>query len=103
MTTIQLYRKHKAGEVSKEKFLYEVRRDNNLPWITNLTSYEDAIKILKNKSIISDEKPAIVSIPAIGLMTEAKETKKELTLDTVNPYEYRQGLQYELAELDEYT
>jgi len=103
MTTIQLYRKHKAGEVSKEKFLYEVRRDNNLPWITNLTSYEDAIKILKNKSIISDEKPAIVSIPAIGLMTEAKETKKELTLDTVNPYEYRHGIQYELAELDEYT
>ena len=39
MTTIQLYRKHKAGEVSREKFLYEVRRDNNLPFITNLTSY----------------------------------------------------------------
>jgi hypothetical protein len=54
MTTIDLYRKHKAGEVSREKFLYEVRRDNNLPFITNLTSYDDAVKILKNKGIVSE-------------------------------------------------
>lgn len=103
MTTIQLYRKHKAGEVSKEKFLYEVRRDNNLPFITNLTSYEDAVKILKNKGIVTDETPVIVGTPAIGLMTEAKEAKKELTLDTVNPYEYRHGLQHELEQMDEYN
>lgn len=103
MTTFELYRKHKSGEISREKFLYEVRRDNNLPWITNLTSYNDAITILKNKGIVTDETPAIVNIPAIGLMTEAKEAKKELTLDTVNPYEYRHGLQYELNELGEYT
>ena len=43
MTIIQLYRKHKAGEVSREKFLYEVRKDNNLPWVTNITSYDDAV------------------------------------------------------------
>ena len=103
MTTFELYCKHKKGEISKEKFLYEVRRDNNLPWITNLTSYNDAITILKNKGIVTDETPAIVNIPAIGLMTEAKETKIELTLDTVNPYEYRHGLQYELVELDDYS
>jgi len=54
MTTIQLYRKHKAGEVSRDKFLYEVRRDQNLPWVTNITSYDDAVKILKNKGIISE-------------------------------------------------
>jgi hypothetical protein len=54
MRTIELYRKHKAGEVSREKFLYEVRRDNNLPWVTNVTSYDDAVKILKNKGIISE-------------------------------------------------
>jgi hypothetical protein len=54
MTTIDLYRKHKAGEVSREKFLYEVRRDNNLPFITNLTSYDDAVKILKNKGIVTE-------------------------------------------------
>ncbi len=54
MRTIELYRKHKAGEVSREKFLYEVRRDKNLPWVTNVTSYNDAIKILKNKGVISE-------------------------------------------------
>jgi len=54
MTTLELYRKHKAGDVSREKFLYEVRRDPKLPWILNTTSYDDAVKILKNKSIISE-------------------------------------------------
>jgi hypothetical protein len=54
MRTIELYRKHKAGQVSREKFLYEVRRDKNLPWVTNVTSYDDAVKILKNKGIISE-------------------------------------------------
>ena len=44
MTTIDLYKKHKAGEVSREKFLYEVRRDAQLPWIISVTSYDDAIK-----------------------------------------------------------
>jgi hypothetical protein len=54
MRTIELYRKHKAGEVSREKFLYEVRRDKNLPWVTNITSYDDAVRILKNKGVISE-------------------------------------------------
>lgn len=54
MTTIELYRRHKAGEVGRDRFLYEVRRDKNLPWVTNVTSYDDAVKILKNKGIISE-------------------------------------------------
>lgn len=54
MTTIELYRKHKAGEVGRDRFLYEVRRDKNLPWVTNITSYDDAVKILKNKGVISE-------------------------------------------------
>lgn len=54
MTTIKLYRKHKAGDISRDRFLYEVRRDKNLPWVTNITSYDDAVKILKNKGIISE-------------------------------------------------
>lgn len=54
MTTIDLYKKHKAGQVSRESFLYEVRRDAKLPWITNLTSYADAVTILKNKGIIRE-------------------------------------------------
>ena len=54
MTVANLFAKHRAGEVTKEKFLYEVRKDAQLPFISNLTSYDDAIKILKQKSVIKE-------------------------------------------------
>ena len=54
MTVANLFAQHRAGKVSKEKFLYEVRRDAQLPFISNLTSYEDAIKILKQKGMIKE-------------------------------------------------
>lgn len=104
MTTIQLYSKHKAGEISRERFLYEVRRDNNLPFITNLTSYDDAIKILKNKNIISEVTTAVETPTTVGLMTEGKKKEvKELHIDVANPYEYRHGLQHELEQMDDYS
>jgi hypothetical protein len=108
MTTIDLYRKHKAGEVSREKFLYEVRRDNNLPFITNLTSYDDAVKILKNKGIVTEvdtkEAKADEAVKA-EVKPKAPTTKKPKTLhlDVAHPYEYRLGLQQELNTLGEYT
>jgi hypothetical protein len=80
MTTLELYRKHKAGDVSREKFLYEVRRDNNIPWVLNTTSYDDAIKILKNKGIISEDNSTLtkgvgkVVEPSSIEMTEAPNT-----------------------------
>jgi hypothetical protein len=88
MTTIQLYRKHKAGEVSREKFLYEVRRDQNLPWVTNVTSYDDAVKILKNKGIISEADANVATDPAV---------------DKVNPYFLKKGVQKILANEKELT
>jgi hypothetical protein len=54
MTIAKLYENHKSGKVSKQSFLNEARKDANLPWVNNLTSYEDAVKILKNKGIISE-------------------------------------------------
>jgi len=108
MTILELYRKHKSGEISREKLLYEVRRDNNLPFITNLTSYDDAVKILKNKGIITeiDTKEAKAD-EAVKAEVKAKSSSvkkpKELHIDYTNPYEYRHGLQHELTELDEYT
>jgi hypothetical protein len=54
MTIAKLYENHKNGKVSKQSFLYEARKDANLPWVNNFTSYEDAVKILKNKRIISE-------------------------------------------------
>ena len=88
MTTIELYRKHKAGQVSKNKFLYEVRKDANLPWVTNLTSYDDAVKILKNNRIISEADANIATDPAV---------------DRVNPYYLKRGVQMLLDKEKELT
>ena len=108
MTTIDLYRKHKAGEISREKFLYEVRRDNNLPFITNLTSYDDAVKILKNRGIVTevDTKEAKADEAVKAEVKPKKVTQpklKELHIDQANPYEYRHGLAHELHQLDDYS
>lgn len=81
MTTLELFRKHRKGEVSRERFLYEVRRDNNLPWVTNVTSYDDAVKILKNKGII---KEAAVTPENIHTAPE---------VDRVNPYFLKKGVE----------
>ena len=81
MTTAILFKKHRAGEISKEKFLYEVRRDQQLPFITNMTSYEDSIKILKNKSIV----------------------KEASAQDNIHPYTLKRGAEAELLKGGEIT
>jgi hypothetical protein len=76
MTTAILFKKHRAGEISKEKFLYEVRRDQQLPFITNMTSYDDSIKILKNKGIV----------------------KEAIAADNIHPYLLKKGIEAELLK-----
>ena len=107
MTTLELYRKHKSGDISREKFLYEVRRDNNLPYITNLTSYTDAVQILKNKGIVTEETKEAKADEAVKAEVKPKKSTepklKELHIDYANPYEYRHGLAHELDAIGEYT
>jgi len=88
MTILELYKKHKSGTVSRDKFLYEVRKDNNLPWVTNMTSYEDAVQILKNKGIIREMDANVPVDPAV---------------DLVNPYFLKRGVQSILAKEKELT
>lgn len=88
MTTAKLYRKFKAGEISRDRFLYEVRRDSNLPWITNTTSFDDAVRILKNKSIINEMDQNVKTDPAV---------------DRVNPYFLKKGVEKLLAKEKELT
>lgn len=83
MTTAKLYRKFKSGEIGRDRFLYEVRRDSNLPWVTNTTSFDDAVKILKNKGIISELDANIKADPAV---------------DRVNPYFLKAGVQNMLSK-----
>jgi len=87
MTTQELYNKVVAGEVTQQKFLYEVRRDINLPFITASNNFKDTVQILKNKSMISEKK---LSTGKQDVEIYAK------TIDMVNPYEYTRGMNYEL-------
>jgi len=92
MTTLELFRKHRKGEVSRERFLYEVRRDNNLPWVTNTTSYTDAVKILKNKGIIREAQ-----------QFEPQNITTDPLVDRVNPYALKREVEKLLSKETELT
>lgn len=93
MTVQNLYTQYLDGKVTKAKFLYEVRRDQNLDMISHHNNFDDTIKILKNKSIIS-EKASKESTGKQEVDIIAK------TIDMVNPYEYARGMKYELDMVD---
>jgi len=90
MTTQDLYTKVSTGEITEQKFLYEVRRDINLPFITRSNNFTDTVKILKNKGMIS-EKQTKLSTGKQDVEIISK------TIDMVNPYEYTKGMDIELG------
>ena len=96
MTVQNLYTQYLDGKVTKAKFLYEVRRDQNLDMISHHNNFEDTIKILKNKNIIS-EKASKESKQPTGKQEVDVIAK---TIDMVNPYEYARGMDYELGIID---
>jgi hypothetical protein len=93
MTVQNLYTQYLDGKVTKAKFLYEVRRDQNLDMISHHNNFDDTVKILKNKNIIS-EKASKESTGKQEVDIIAK------TIDMVNPYEYSRGMKYELEMVD---
>ena len=84
MTAIDLYKQLKEGKITESKFLYEVRRDINLPFITNLMSFKDTEQVLKNK----------------GIIKEWSKEKDEITatIDRLNPYRFKRAMEFELAK-----
>jgi len=82
MTTIDLYKQLKDGKITESKFLYEVRRDINLPFITNLMSFKDTEQVLKNKGIIKEWSKENQEITA--------------TIDRLNPYRFKRAMEFEL-------
>ena len=96
MTIQDLYTQYLDGKVTKQKFLYEARRDQNLTMISPTNSFDDVVKILKNKSIISEKahKEAKQSTGKQDVEIISK------TIDMVNPYEYARGMKFELEMID---
>ena len=55
MTTQELYNQVLTESISKNEFLYHIRKDQRFKqWVTPLTNYNDTVTILKNKGIISE-------------------------------------------------
>ncbi len=52
MTVATRYNLYKSGKITKEQFLYEVRKDTSVPFITPLTSFDDAVAMLKQRRIV---------------------------------------------------
>jgi len=94
MTAQNLYNKFLKKEISKEKFLYEVRKQSHLP-ITKFNSFQDTIQILKTRGLISEE---------IGKYKTDKNVffpKQDIkTIDQVSPHEYAKGINYEMDLFD---
>jgi len=86
MNTQSLYNQLKKHEITKEKFLYEVRRDQNLSMVSNVNSLADTINILKRHRVIFEEKDKTIDLPKVD----------SLTIDQVSPLQYAKGINYEL-------
>ena len=96
MTIQNLYTQYLDGKITQSKFLYEARRDQNLDMISSSNSFDDVVKILKNKSIISEK-----AHKEAKLATGKQEVEViSKTIDMVNPYEYTRGMNYELEIMD---
>ena len=86
------------GKMSKQNFMRNVRME--FPQhVTNVSSYEDTVKILKGKRILSEAaKPEGV----YGHNPNA-ETPSAPGIDQLNYYQVYHGIQYELAQMPEIT
>lgn len=55
MTILETYRKVLSGEVTQKLFLEQTRKNKTCAqWINPLLSYEDTVRILKNKGILTE-------------------------------------------------
>jgi len=76
------YRDLKEGKISQANFMRNVRM--TFPYlVTNVTSFNDAVKILKNKAILTEDKG------------------KDLYPNQINPDELRMGIKVELEHTDD--
>jgi len=84
------------GKMSKQNFMRNVRME--FPqYVSSVTSYDDSIKILKGKRILSEAAAGVY-----GHNPNA-ETPPAPGIDQLNYYQVYHGIQYELAKMPEIT
>jgi hypothetical protein len=115
------YRDLKEGRMSQQNFMRNLRM--TMPqYVTNVTSFNDAVRILKNKSILTENtnpenQPSEEELDAMikkmedekageeAIMSQYDETinegkGKELHPNQINPAELRMGIKVELEHTD---
>lgn len=86
------------GKMSKQNFMRNVRME--FPqYVTNVTSYDDSIKILKGKRILSEAKKP----EGVYGHNPSAEVTKYPNFDTVNYTQLMKGMKYELSLMGEIT
>ena len=90
-----------------KKPINEIERLKLIAGLINEINYNDAVYGVKRTTLTEGQTKEAKADEAVKAEVKAKapSTKKpeSLTIDQANPYEYRHGLQYELAELDDYS
>jgi len=80
MTISESYREYRGGKINKAQFMERARKDRQLKnLVTNVMSFDDTVRVLKNKGIISE---------ALNPLKEAYE---------IMPAELRKGVNFELG------
>ena len=74
-----------------KKPINEIERLKLIAGLINEIDYNESVHGIKNKTSLTEAKKT------------AKKAPKELTIDQVNPYEFRHGLQYELGVDSDYS
>lgn len=86
------------GKMSQANFMRNVRMQ--FPqYVTNVSSFEDSVKILKGKRILSEAKQP----EGVYGHNPSAEVTKYPNFDTVNYNQLMKGMKYELALMDEIT
>ena len=86
------------GKMSKSNFMRNVRMQ--FPqYVSPVTSYDDSIKILKGKRILSEAKQP----EGVYGHNPSAEVTKYPNFDTVNYNQLMKGMKYELSLMDEIT
>ncbi len=86
------------GKMSKQNFMRNVRME--FPqYVTNVTSYDDSIKILKGKRILSEAKQP----EGVYGHNPSAEVTQYPNFDTVNYTQLMKGMRYELSLMGEIT
>lgn len=86
------------GKMSQANFLRNVRMQ--FPqYVSNVSSYEDSVKILKGKRILSEEKKP----EGVYGHNPSAEVTLYPNFDTVNYNQLMKGMKYELSLMDEIT